>query len=184
MLTKSKYYDYFIWCILRCIIYQYIFIFAATNLNDLPKSSLEFIEKLEEFCKISKIQYPSFIPDFVLDLIPIYQKVMFIYLFFAIMSVLGVKVFQFISGICVILTSCIFYHPFKPSTLKPEDSYSTYNLKYPWIDTLLTSSFGILMIFNSLFNCPDSIFKNSDNRNVYLEEDEDQFRKTLQKKAQ
>lgn len=179
MLTSSKYYDYLIWCILRSIIYQYIFIFAFTNLSDLPKSSLEFIEKLEEFCGISKIKYPKFIPDEVIPFMPIYQKCMYIFIVLAILAVLGFKFFQFICGVLVIGTSCIFYHPLKPSTLKPGEEFSTYNLKYPWIDTLLTSIFGFAMIINSLWNCPESIFKNNDDDHlVYLEEDEEEYKKT------
>ena len=173
MLTKSKYYDYMIWCILRGLIYQYIFIFTGTNLSDLPKSTLEFIEKLEEFCSISKIEYPAYIPNYVLDLMPYYKKAMILYLILSILAVLGVKIFQFICGISVIILSCILNHPLKPSTLKPGEKYDTLNEKYPWIDTLLTSIFGLLMIINSLWNCPDSILKsNEDKRIVYLEEDE------------
>lgn len=176
MFTQYKFLDYIIWCGLRSLIYQYNLIFFFYNYFDLPKNTLEFKEKIIEFTTLSNLQYPEYLPRSIKDLIPVYTYVLYFYLAIAILAILGFKVFQFISGVAVIAISCLYYHPLRPSTLAPGQQYTSLSEKYPWIDTILISLFGVGMIINAFWGtmecCNTLVEKLKDNsEEAILEED-------------
>ena len=183
--SKNKFVDYFIWCLLRVMLYQFLLIFAYYNYNDLPKYTLEFQEKTQEFARISNITYPSFLPDDLEELLPIFRNCLLIIMTIGLLATLGSKLFQFISGVLVIGLSIIYFHPLKPSAIKEGEQWDTLNQKYPWIDTLLISFYGIGMIIHSLYNvlgcnCEKWLIENKDTE-VMLEEDAEELKKKEKK---
>ena len=63
MFTRFPWLDYLIWCLLRFMLYMFLIVFAGINYNDLPKYTLEFQEKIEEFSKLSNIHNQTYFPD-------------------------------------------------------------------------------------------------------------------------
>ena len=113
MFTRFPWLDYLIWCLLRFMLYMFLIVFAGINYNDLPKYTLEFQEKIEEFSKLSNIHNQTYFPDDLEQLEPIFSKILIAILIFALLATLGVKIFQFICGVVVILFANVYYHPLR-----------------------------------------------------------------------
>ena len=181
MFTRFPWLDYLIWCLLRFMLYMFLIVFAGINYNDLPKYTLEFQEKIEEFSKLSNIHNQTYFPDDLEQLEPIFSKILIAILIFALLATLGVKIFQFICGVVVILFANVYYHPLREPEVAPGEHYDTLNQKYPWIDTLLLSLCGLGMIAHSVYflyakQC-ESCFLNKEDETVYVEEEIDTVKK-------
>lgn len=177
MFTRYKFLDYLIWCLLRFILYMFLLIFAYVNYSDLPKYTLEFQEKIEEFSKLSNIHNQTYFPDDLEELEPIFTKILIIVSGMAFLAILGVKVFQFFSGLIVILLANLYYHPFRPAEVGPGEHYDTLNQRFPWIDTLLISLGGVGMIAHSFYflyaaQC-EKFLLNKEEETIYVEEEEE-----------
>ena len=150
MLTSNKYTDYIVWCFLRFILYSFLLTFALYSYNDLPKYALEFKQDLYRSAKLTGIELPQFIKDQIVHPIPFFTKLIYVVVAVSSLAILGLKFFQFISGVLMTIIVMIKYHPLTPSKLKPGESYNALSEKYPWIDTCILELFAILMIVNSL----------------------------------
>ena len=150
MLTANKYTDYLVWCFLRFILYSFLLTFALYSYSDLPKYALEFKQDLYRSAKLTGIELPQFIKDRVVHPIPFFTLIIYIVAAVSSLAILGLKIFQFISGVLMTIIVMIKYHPLTPSKLKPGESYNALSEKYPWIDTCILEFFALLMIVNSL----------------------------------
>ena len=150
MLTANKYTDYLVWCFLRFILYSFLLTFALYSYSDLPKYALEFKQDLYRSAKLTGIELPQFIKDRVVHPIPFFTLIIYIVAAVSSLAILGLKIFQFISGVLMTIIVMIKYHPLTPSKLKPGESYNALSEKYPWIDTCILELFALLMIVNSL----------------------------------
>ena len=150
MITRYKFLDFLIWSVLRLLIYSFLLSFVAYNYNDLPKYALEFKQDLYRSAKLTGIELPQFIKDQIVHPIPFFTKLIYVVVAVSSLAILGLKFFQFISGVLMTIIVMIKYHPLTPSKLKPGESYNALSEKYPWIDTCILELFAILMIVNSL----------------------------------
>ena len=156
MITRYKFLDYLIWSVLRLLLYSFILTFVAYNFNDLPKYALEFKIQMKDAAKYSNFTWPEWINKQLIHPIPIFKKFLTICLISGLGATFGFKIFQFTSGILVLLISFLKYNPMRPSEISEGEAYEALSQKYPWIDTLLIGIFGILMIIHSFIEIPES----------------------------
>ena len=184
MLTANKYTDYLVWCFLRFILYSFLLTFALYSYSDLPKYALEFKQDLYRSAKLTGIELPQFIKDRVVHPIPFFTLIIYIVAAVSSLAILGLKIFQFISGVLMTIIVMIKYHPLTPSKLKPGESYNALSEKYPWIDTCILELFALLMIVNSLVTFKEEwLDELKDKEQIVInEEDYEEYKKKQENK--
>jgi hypothetical protein len=96
----------------RFLLFQFFFVFAYYKFLDVSKSSYEFKDRFYELSKL--ISFKNTQVDLLFNNpIPVFQAFIGIQLVSALFAVLGSRLFSFISGIFLLLTSLIYYSPFK-----------------------------------------------------------------------
>lgn len=96
----------------RFLLYQFIFVFAYYKFQDISKSSYDYKDRFYELCKFFDFRNPH-IDQLFLNPIPFFQGFMAIQVLFAIMAVLGSRLFSFLSGLLLLINSVIYYSPFR-----------------------------------------------------------------------
>lgn len=147
-----------VWSLIRFLLYQLLIVFSFYNFHDLPKYTLEFKEKIEQFSVFSNIEFPSWLKEQLDNPENMFMIILAIAFVSGLLATLGFKLFQFISGALILVLAAVYYPPLKPSELGPDEPYEVLAQKYPWVDTVLISFFGILMILHSLKNFKDEDF--------------------------
>ena len=186
MLTSNKYTDYIVWCFLRFILYSFLLTFALYSYNDLPKYALEFKQDLIRSAKLSGIELPQYIKNQIVHPIPFFTKIIYAVVGFSTLAILGLKPFQFLSGVLMTIIVMIKYHPLTPSKLKPGEPYNALSEKYPWIDTCILELFAIFMIVNSLVTFKEEWLEClKDKETIAInEEDYEEYKKKEEAKKQ
>jgi hypothetical protein len=96
----------------RFLLFQFIFVFAYYKYQDISKSSYEFKDNFYELSKFFDFRNPQ-IDQFLINPIPVFQIFIAIQVFSAIRAVLGSKFFSFTSGLLLLVSSVIYYSPFR-----------------------------------------------------------------------
>jgi len=96
----------------RFLIFQFFFVFAYYKFLDLSKSSYEFKDRFYELSKLFSFKNPQ-VDLLFNNPIPVFQAFMGIQMVSALLAVLGSRLFSFVSGVLLLLTSLIYYSPFK-----------------------------------------------------------------------
>ena len=186
MLTSNKYTDYMVWCFLRFILYSFLLTFALYSYNDIPKYALEFKQDIYRSANLSNIELPQFIKDQILHPIPFFTKIIYLIAIVSFLAILGLKFFQFLSGLLMTVIILIKYHPLTPSKLKPGEPYNALSEKYPWIDTCILEFFALLMFVNAFVNFKEEWLDClKDKETVAInEEDYEEYKKREEEKKQ
>lgn len=158
MFSEVPLLNFGIWSLIRFLLYQLLMVFSLYNFHDLPKYTLEFKEKVEQFAVLCNIHFPTWLKDQFDDPEKLFIVILVMALVSGILATLGIKLFQFTSGVLIVSLAIVYYPPTKPSELGPNEKYDVLAQKYPWVDTVLISFFGVLMILHSLKNFKDEDF--------------------------
>ena len=121
----------------RLFLFSFFFLFAYLHMKNIKNSSYEFKDKVYEFTTLVNFKSPQ-----IETLLRFPENFFHGYLIFqtacAVLAILGVRFFSFVSGICLVLLNAIYYNPFKinPATKKPDLVYTSLNLdlfkSLPW----------------------------------------------------
>lgn len=104
------YKDYIINCFKRAMFYQVLIIFAVLRLIDAYRLALDFISQLDDFFRSIKIK-PRRMKYYRLDMEDFQKGVMIGIIIIASLSILGIGLFQFASGLICIMIAFVFYNP-------------------------------------------------------------------------
>ena len=95
----------------RFLLFQFFFVFAYYKFLDVSKSSHEFKDRFYELSKLISFKN-SYLDLLFNNPIPVFQAFIGIQLVSALLAVLGSRLFSFISGMFLLLTSLFYYSPF------------------------------------------------------------------------
>lgn len=102
--------DYIKNCFKRGLFYQVMISFAVLRLIDAYRLAIDFNSHLDDFFRSINIR-PRSLKYYRLDMEDFQKGVMITIIVLASLSILGIGVFQFLSGLSCIMLAFVFYNP-------------------------------------------------------------------------
>lgn len=155
---------YLISCIKRAFLYQFMIAFSVLRLLDAFRFHRDFINRLNELVT-SLHMNPAMLDVLPKDTEMIYKAFLITIIVLASLSILGIRFFQFISGLACIKIAFIYFNPiteFKGKTIVTQADY------FPSFPCLLFITIGFGMLVNG-FCCSSCEKASNVDKNIEIE---------------
>jgi hypothetical protein len=124
-------FSYFVGTVKRLFLFSFFFLFAYLHYKTTDKSSYEFKDKVFEFSTLinfKSARLEKFLdkPEHAFKIFLIFQTTC------ALLAVLGLRFFSFVSGLCLLFLNALYYNPLRinPATIKPDMVITYLNLDH------------------------------------------------------
>ena len=136
-------------CIKRTFLYQFLIFFSIFRLSDTYQYSDDFQRKLIFLFKQLHLS-PKILKYQMQDKERIYIIFLYQLIIISILSILNIKFFQFICGLCCFFIAFMYYNPSKDLFLQLKEKISNDNLEnnLPSINFIICICIGFAMIAN------------------------------------
>ena len=139
-------------CIKRAILYQFLIFFAIFRLNNAYRFYRDFQNKLSDLVSSLHLN-PSILNHQPRNKELVYKFYLISLIVISSFSILGIKLFQFFSGILCILTGLIYHNPIRHFTelLAKNEKLTIEKLQeyFPSMDFIIFFSIGLAMLAHS-----------------------------------
>lgn len=156
----------------RFFLFQFFLVFAYYKLVDISKSSYEFKDRFYELSKYFNYRNPK-VDQLFANPVPLFYGFIVCQLVFTIVAILGRRIFSFFSGILLLVTSVIYYSPFR---LRQGGKSGKFLLESFSMEFMMSIALVLAIFAHSLKGSCDKV--STDKASVITDQEKDQITNT------